>query len=113
MAAVIAYVTCESMEQAERIGHALVAERLAACANILPGMRSIYRWKGAVETAGETVLLAKTRAELADALTERVKALHSYEVPCVVVWPITAGLPDFLRWIDDETSPAGQPHQTA
>jgi len=108
MAAVIAYITCESVEQAERIGRALVAERLAACANILPGMRSIYRWKGAVETAEETVLIAKTRDALAVALTARVKELHSYEVPCVVIWPIAAGLPEFLRWIDDETS-APQP----
>ena len=106
MAAVIAYITTESVAQAEQIGRALVAERLAACANILPGMRSIYRWKGAVETAEETVLLAKTRDTLAKALTERVRELHSYEVPCIVIWPITGGLPDFLRWIDDETSPA-------
>ncbi|MYL84448.1 divalent cation tolerance protein CutA [Desulfovibrio aerotolerans] len=108
MSAVIAYVTTESVEQAERIGQALVAERLAACANILPGMRSIYRWQGAVETAGETVLIAKTRETLAQALINRVRELHTYEVPCIVVLPIIAGLPAFLRWIDDETS-APQP----
>ena len=108
MSAVIAYVTTESVEQAEHIGQALVAERLAACANILPGMRSIYRWKGAVETAEETVLIAKTREALAQALINRVRELHTYEVPCIVVLPITAGLPAFLRWIDDETS-APQP----
>lgn len=105
MAAVIAYITTESVEQAEQIGHALVAGRLAACANILPGMRSIYRWKGAVETARETVLLAKTRDTLAEALIAKVRELHSYEVPCVVIWPLTAGLPAFLDWIDDETAP--------
>ena len=108
MAVVFAYITTESAEQAEQIGRALVAERLAACANILPGMRSIYRWKGAVETAGETVLIAKTRETLAQALINRVRELHTYEVPCIVVLPITAGLPAFLRWIDDETS-APQP----
>ena len=106
MSAVIAYVTTESVEQAERIGHTLVGERLAACANILPGMRSIYRWKGAVETAGETVLIAKTREALAQALINRVRELHTYEVPCIVILPITGGLPDFLRWIDDETAPS-------
>ncbi|OLN28653.1 Periplasmic divalent cation tolerance protein cutA [Desulfovibrio sp. DV] len=105
MAVVFAYITTESVEQAEQIGRALVAERLAACANILPGMRSIYRWKGAVETAEETVLIAKTRDTLATALAERVRELHSYEVPCIVTLPITGGLPDFLRWIDDETAP--------
>ena len=108
MAAVIAYITTESAAQAEEIGRALVDERLAACANILPGMRSLYRWKGAVETAAETVLIVKTREALAGALTARVKALHSYEVPCIVILPIVAGLPEFLRWIDDETS-APQP----
>ena len=108
MSAVIAYVTTESVEQAEEIGRALVGERLAACANILPGMRSIYRWKGAVETAGETVLIAKTRETLAQALIARVRELHTYEVPCIVVLPVTDGLPAFLRWIDDETS-APQP----
>ncbi|KHK02770.1 divalent-cation tolerance protein CutA [Desulfovibrio sp. TomC] len=109
MAVVLAYVTTESVEQAERIGRALVAERLAACANILPGMRSIYRWKGTVETAEETVLIAKTRDTLAEALTARVRELHSYEVPCIVILPITGGLPDFLRWIDDETAPSDNP----
>ncbi len=105
MSAAFVYITTESPEQAERIGRALVEEKLAACANILPGMRSVYRWKGAVETAQETVLIAKTRMALADALAARVKALHTYEVPCVVVLPIAAGLPDYLRWIDDETVP--------
>ncbi|MHC1789769.1 divalent-cation tolerance protein CutA [Solidesulfovibrio sp.] len=109
MAAVIAYITTASVEQAEEIGRALVAGRLAACANILPGMRSIYRWKGAVETAGETVLLAKTRDTLAEALIARVRELHTYEVPCVVIWPLTAGVPEFLDWIDAETAPPDLP----
>lgn len=105
MSAVMVYITAASPAEAETIGRTLVGERLAACANILPGMRSIYRWKGAIETAEETVLLVKTRQELAEALTARVKELHSYEVPCAVVLPITAGLPEFLRWIDYETTP--------
>ena len=105
MPAAFVYITAESPEQAERIGRALVEERLAACANILPGMRSIYRWKGSVETAGETVLIAKTRTALTEALANRVKELHSYEVPCVVVLPVSDGLPEFLRWIDEETAP--------
>lgn len=104
MSAVFVYITAASPEQAEAIGRALVTERLAACANILPGMRSIYQWQGAVETAEETVLIAKTRQSLAEALTARVKALHTYDVPCVVTLPITGGHPDFLRWIEDETA---------
>jgi periplasmic divalent cation tolerance protein len=105
MSAAFVYITAASPEEAERIGRALVEARLAACANILPGMRSIYRWKGAVETAGEAVLIAKTRMAKAEALLAKVRELHTYEVPCAVVLPIAAGLPDFLRWIDDETAP--------
>jgi periplasmic divalent cation tolerance protein len=105
MSAVFAYITAANTEEAEHIGRVLVTEQLAACANIFPVMHSVYRWKGAVETAQEAVLVAKTRDTLADALIARVKALHSYQVPCVVILPITAGLPDFLRWIDDETTP--------
>ena len=105
MSAVLVYITAESVEQAEGIGRALVEERLAACVNILPGMRSIYQWQGTIETAAETVLLAKTRQSLADALVARVKALHTYEVPCAVLLPITGGLPEFLSWIEAETGP--------
>lgn len=105
MSAAFVYITTASPEEAERIGRALVESRLAACVNILPGMRSIYHWQGALETAQETVLVAKTRLSLAQSLTARVKELHSYDVPCVVVMPVVDGLPAFLRWIDDETAP--------
>lgn len=100
---VFAYVTASSPEEARRIGRVLVEERLAACVNILPGMISIYRWQGAVETAEETVLIAKTRAELFEALSARVKALHSYEVPCVVELRLGRGNPDYLGWLEAET----------
>lgn len=100
------YITCASTEEAENIGAVLVERRLAACANILPGMRSLYRWKGKVERGEEAVLIVKTRTELVAELTDAVKAVHSYEVPCVAALPITGGNPDFLRWIRDETGPA-------
>ncbi|MEF3698464.1 divalent-cation tolerance protein CutA [Desulfolutivibrio sp.] len=105
MSAAMVYITCESLEQARMIGRTVVAERLAACVNILPGMVSMYWWQGKIEEAAETVLVAKTRMTLADALTKRVAALHSYDVPCVVVLPILRGNPDFLRWIESETQP--------
>jgi len=105
MSAAFVYITAKSPEQAESIGRTLVEERLAACANILPGMRSVYRWKGNIETADETVLVAKTRMALAEALAARVKALHTYETPCVVILPVAGGLPEFLAWIDAETAP--------
>lgn len=98
------YVTCASVEEAEHIGRTVVEERLAACANILPGATSIYRWQGRIETASETVLVLKTRGGLVDALAERVKALHSYTVPCVVALPITAGNPDYRAWLLAETA---------
>jgi periplasmic divalent cation tolerance protein len=103
MSAAMVYITCESPEQAARIGRTLVSERLAACVNILPGMTSVYRWQGRIEEAAEAVLVAKTRMVLADALTKRVVALHSYDVPCVVVLPILRGNPEFIAWVESET----------
>ncbi|PNQ96389.1 divalent-cation tolerance protein CutA [Azospirillum argentinense] len=100
---VFAYITAGSRDEARRIGRALVEERLAACANIFDGMTSIYRWQDAIEEATETVLIAKTRAELFDRLTARVRELHSYEVPCVVELRVGRGNPAYLDWLRDET----------
>ncbi len=100
----LVYMTASTTEEAERIGAALVEERLAACANVIGGMRSIYRWEGKVQNDQEAVLIAKTREDLLDALTERVKALHSYQIPCVVGITITGGNEDFLDWIGAETA---------
>jgi periplasmic divalent cation tolerance protein len=97
------YVTASSKDEALTIGRALVTEGLAACANVLPGMQSIYRWQGALEEAEETVLILKTRRVLADKIIARVAELHSYDVPCAVVYDMTAGLPAYLRWIDEST----------
>ena len=99
------YVTCESKAQAREIGQTLVGNRLAACANILPGMESIYWWEGKLESAKEVVLILKSRAALLDTLTASVRQLHSYDVPCVVALPIEGGNPDYLRWIHQETEP--------
>lgn len=100
---VLAYITAGSHEEAARIGRALVEERLAACVNIIDGMTAIYRWQGTVEEAVETVLIAKTRATLFDALTARVKDLHSYSVPCVLELPVGRGNPPYLDWLRDGT----------
>jgi periplasmic divalent cation tolerance protein len=105
--ACLAYVTTASRDEALRIGRAMVEDRLAACANLIDPMTSIYRWQGKIEEGRECVLILKTELALIDALTARVKALHSYTVPCVVAWPIAAGNADFLRWIGDETLGAG------
>lgn len=101
---VFVYVTVPTATEAETIAEVAVSERLAACANILPGMRSVYRWQGAVEKAEETVLILKTRAVLFDQLAVRVRALHSAACPCIVALPLEAGAPDFLAWLARETT---------
>jgi periplasmic divalent cation tolerance protein len=97
------YVTTATADEARAIGKALVAERLAACVNILDPMQSFYWWEGKIEEGRETVLIAKTRQARLEDVIARVKALHSYSVPCVVALPIEAGNPDYLRWILGET----------
>ena len=103
MTAVFAYVTAPSVEEADRIGAALVEERLAACVNIVPGLHSVYRWQGAVEHAGEVPLLIKTTAARYDALQAAIRELHPYEVPEIIALPITHGLPAYLNWVAEET----------
>jgi periplasmic divalent cation tolerance protein len=103
MTAMLIYATVPSREEARRIAGAVVGERLAACANILGETTSLYWWEGAVQEDKEVALILKTEEALVDRLTARVKALHSYTVPCVVALPIKTGNPDYLAWIDEET----------
>lgn len=103
--AVSVYIVCGSMDEAGKLAQALVSERLAACVNLLPVVQSVYRWQGKIERAIEVALIAKTRADLAQPLIARAKALHSYDCPCIVAWPIVAGLPAYLQWIQAETAP--------
>ncbi len=98
---ILAFSTCGSSEEAERIARALVESRAAACVNILPGVRSIYRWKGAVEDATEFLLLIKTTRECFDRLRTELRALHSYDVPELVAVPIADGLEPYLNWISE------------
>ena len=107
MRSLMVEITAPSPEEAERIGRALVEERLASCANILPAVRSIYRWKGRVEEASETMLLVKTTEAALPELIGRVRALHSYECPCVAAVRIVGGNPDYLAWIEAESGPHG------
>ena len=104
--AIVIYVVCATAEEARQIGQAVVAARLAACANILPGMESIYHWQGKIEHAQETVLLLKTRAELFATCAEKVRAMHSYAVPCIIALPVVVGTPDYLEWLAAETAAA-------
>jgi periplasmic divalent cation tolerance protein len=91
--------TCADRASAESLARALVEERLAACVNLVPGVRSIYRWEGAVEEADEVLLVIKTRAAAVDALTRRIEALHAYEVPEVLVLGVEAGAAPYLAWL--------------
>lgn len=93
------YVTAPSCKEAEKIAETVVTERLAACANILDGVTSVFRWEGKLCRENETVLILKTMEEKTDALTARIKDLHSYECPCIVVLPVAGGHPAFLEWI--------------
>jgi periplasmic divalent cation tolerance protein len=107
--AVFVYTTYPSIVEAEEAGRALIEQRLAACVNILPGMISHYRWQGALERAEEAVMLIKTRASLADAVREQVKARHSYTTPAILVLPIESVDQTYLAWIMAETEQEASP----
>jgi periplasmic divalent cation tolerance protein len=105
MHAQIVYMTAGDLAEARRIGRTLVEERLAACVNIIDGMRAVYRWEGELQEGQEVVVIAKTVAAKVDALVARVKALHSYECCCVLALPVAAGNSPFLDWIAAEVAP--------
>lgn len=103
MDAVWIYVTAADPAEAEKIGRAVVEARLAACANVLGPITSVYRWQGSVESTQETALVLKSRHGLVAAITEMINEVHSYDCPCVVALPIMDGNPDFLAWLREET----------
>jgi len=95
----VVLVTAPDAEAGARIAHALVEEGLVACANLVPGVRSIYRWQGAVRDDAEVLLVLKTRAALAGALAARVRALHPYELPEVIALAVAGGSEPYLDWV--------------
>lgn len=101
---VAALITCGSEDEAQALARTLVRERLAACVNVIPGITSHYWWKGQVQTDAEWLLLAKMPAARAQALTERVQALHSYDVPEVITLPISGGNQAYLDWLEKSTA---------
>jgi periplasmic divalent cation tolerance protein len=96
---VVVLVTAPDADVAARLARTLVEEKLAACGNVVPGLRSIYRWKGAVEEASEVLLVLKTARDRLRDLSDRVRALHPYEVPEVVALPIVGGNEEYVDWI--------------
>ena len=99
---VVVLMTAGSQEEADRIANALVAEMLAACVNVLPGVTSVYRWEGEVQRDQEWLLVAKSTREVLDDLVRRVQALHSYDLPEIIALPVVGGSEGYLRWIDGE-----------
>ncbi len=99
---IVALSTCESYEDALRIARALVEKQLVACVNIVPGVTSIYRWKGNVEQAQEWMLVIKTRVDLFENLKEEIKVIHPYETPELIALTIVDGAKDYLDWIDGQ-----------
>jgi periplasmic divalent cation tolerance protein len=100
MSVVSVYAIFADADEAERIGRAMVDERLAACVNILGPVRSIYRWQGKVESADEVAAIFKTSDVQADALMTRIAAMHSYEIPCITASPIDKILADYAAWVE-------------
>ena len=101
---VVILVTTDSQESAQKMAKALLKERKAACVNIVPRVDSLFWWEGSPDTAEELLLVIKTRAALVDDVVGLVKANHPYDVPEVIALPIVGGNPDYLEWIDGETT---------
>jgi len=99
---VVVLCTCANDEQASRIAEELVSHRLAACVNVLPPVRSIYRWQGTVEHADEILLLIKTTQSRFAALRERIQELHSYDTPEIVALPLIDGAEKYLTWLREQ-----------
>jgi len=99
--------TVDSQATARALATGLVEDRLAACVTVVPGVQSVYRWHGAVESAGEWLLLIKTTAAKAPALLAALSDRHPYEVPEGLVLDVDDGLPDYLAWVADSVGNAG------
>jgi periplasmic divalent cation tolerance protein len=106
-AARVVLSSCRRRTEAEKIARALVAERLAACVNIVPGVRSIYRWKDSVEETNEVLLVIKTTRGRFPAVAARLAALHSYEVPEILALDADAGAEPYLAWLSDSVDAKG------
>ena len=98
-----AYITVGSLEEARHIGRILINEQLVACINIIEQMESMFMWEGEFQNEKELVVVAKTKAELVNDLIKQVKAVHTYDCPCIVTLPVHSGNQDFLNWIANET----------
>ena len=99
---IVVYSTCSNPKEAEQLARRLVEQRLAACVNVIPRIKSFYRWKGKVERGAELLLVIKTSRELFPRLRAELERQHSYEIPELVALPIVDGAPNYLNWMDGE-----------
>ncbi len=102
---IVVLITTADEEEAVRISGELVKARLAGCVNIVKNVRSLYRWQGKTEDSAEVLMIAKTKLELFEPLTRKVKELHSYSVPEILALPVIQGSGDYLSWLSEETGP--------
>ncbi len=107
-AAIVILVTAPTLEKGEEIARALVTQGVAACASIVPRIKSIYTWEERVCEEEEVLLLVKSRAALFPAIRDLVKSLHSYDVPEIIALPVSNGLPDYLDWLKNATRSPGE-----
>lgn len=101
------FMTAPDQATAEKIVDTLVQEQLIACGNIAAGVRSIYRWQGAMERADEILVILKTTEQAATAVTDRIRDLHPYEIPEVLFFPVTIGYQGYMQWVRDSVSQRG------
>ncbi len=104
MAEVVVLITAGSEDEAQRLAQALVQDGHAACVNVIPGIRSFFRWEGKIVEEREVLLVAKSRSELFESLSKKVKGIHSYDVPEIIALPIVDGAPDYLSWVREVTA---------
>jgi periplasmic divalent cation tolerance protein len=102
---IVIFITAPTEDEAAGIARVLVEARLAACVNIVKNVRSIYSWQGNIEDDTEVLMIVKSQKRLFDDLSAKVKELHSYDVPEIIAFSITAGSEDYLTWIKDSTGP--------
>jgi periplasmic divalent cation tolerance protein len=102
---ILVMITTGSEEEAAGIAEGLLEERLIACANLVGGIRSLYRWQGKVCDDREILMLCKTERRLFSRLSEKVKSIHSYEIPEIIALPLVEGWPPYLEWVEEETTP--------
>ena len=101
---IIILITAGSSAEATTIARALVDEHLAACVNIVPGVRSLFFWEGVTQEADEVLMICKSRMPLMDSVIDLVRSLHSYTVPEIIALPVAAGLPSYLAWVKESTN---------